>query len=330
MREQARAEGRRLRYDGRWRDRDPAEAPRGRPAGDPPEGAAAPARPIIADRVQGEVRVDNAQLDDMVLLRSDGTPTYMLSVVVDDHRHGHHPRHPRRRPSDQRLPPDPALPRAWAASRRDFAHIPLIHGPDGAKLSQAPRRARRSTDTARWASCPRRCATTCCGSAGAMATTRSSRPSRRSPGSTSARSAGRRRGSTWPSSTSLNAHYLRERPDAELARAGRPLLEALGLKLDAAALRAAEAGMPGLKQRARTLVELADSAAFYVAARPLALDDKAAQAARRGERASAGAACGRWRRSPHWTRGALEAVVPRAGRGAGSASASWRSRCARR
>ncbi|TNE28388.1 MAG: glutamate--tRNA ligase, partial [Alphaproteobacteria bacterium] len=84
MREKARAEGRTAAYDGRWRDRDPSEAP---------EGVAPVVRikspqtgeTVIQDAVQGEVRVENAQLDDMVLLRSDKTPTYMLSVVVDDH-----------------------------------------------------------------------------------------------------------------------------------------------------------------------------------------------------------------------------------------------------
>jgi glutamyl-tRNA synthetase len=84
MREQARAGGRWTGYDGRWRDRDPAEAP---PGVAPAIRLKAPrsGETIVPDRVQGEVRFDNAQLDDMVLLRADGTPTYMLSVVVDDH-----------------------------------------------------------------------------------------------------------------------------------------------------------------------------------------------------------------------------------------------------
>src|SRR3979411_1116357 len=84
MREAARAAGKPVRYDGRWRDRDPAEAPKD----------VAPVirlkmpqsgETIVADEVQGEVRGGNEQLDDMVLLRADGTPVYMLSVVVDDH-----------------------------------------------------------------------------------------------------------------------------------------------------------------------------------------------------------------------------------------------------
>ena len=84
MREQAIAEGRPPRYDGRWRDRDPAEAPAGvAPAirlKAPREGET-----VVDDLVQGTVRVANAELDDMIILRSDGTPTYLHAVVVDDH-----------------------------------------------------------------------------------------------------------------------------------------------------------------------------------------------------------------------------------------------------
>jgi glutamyl-tRNA synthetase len=83
MREKARASGKPIGYDGRWRDRDPSEAPKGV---DPVIRLKAPrsGTTIIQDLVQGEVAFENEHLDDMVLLRSDGTPTYMLSVVVDD------------------------------------------------------------------------------------------------------------------------------------------------------------------------------------------------------------------------------------------------------
>ncbi|HEX8664588.1 MAG TPA: glutamate--tRNA ligase, partial [Beijerinckiaceae bacterium] len=84
MREKAKAEGRPMRYDGRWRDRDPAEAPAGvKPVirlKAPTEGET-----VVEDEVQGRVVWRNKDLDDLVLLRSDGTPTYMLAVVVDDH-----------------------------------------------------------------------------------------------------------------------------------------------------------------------------------------------------------------------------------------------------
>ena len=87
MREKARAEGRPPRYDGRWRDRDPSEAPAGvKPViriKAPREGET-----IVRDRVQGDVRFPNKDLDDFIILRSDGTPTYMHAVVVDDHDMG--------------------------------------------------------------------------------------------------------------------------------------------------------------------------------------------------------------------------------------------------
>ena len=135
MREQARAEKRSVRYDGTWRDRDPAEAPPGVAAGDPPEGAAADGATTIRDHVLGEVTVGNEELDDLIILRSDGTPTYNFSVVVDDHdmgithviRGNEHFRNAFRQMQIYR-----ALD--WPVP--EFAHIPLIHGSDGAKMSK--------------------------------------------------------------------------------------------------------------------------------------------------------------------------------------------------
>jgi len=134
MREQAKSEGRSMRYDGRWRDRDPSEAP---PGVDPVIRLKAPldGETVINDLVQGEVRVDNKQMDDMVLLRADGTPTYMLAVVVDDHdmevthviRGDDHLTNAFRQVQ---------LYRALGWDVPEFAHIPLIHGPDGAKMSK--------------------------------------------------------------------------------------------------------------------------------------------------------------------------------------------------
>src|SRR4029453_370225 len=87
MREAARREGRSVRYDGRWRDRNPSEAP---PGVNPVIRLKAPqtGETAIEDQVQGRVVWQNENLDDLVLLRSDGTPTYMLAVVVDDHDMG--------------------------------------------------------------------------------------------------------------------------------------------------------------------------------------------------------------------------------------------------
>jgi glutamyl-tRNA synthetase len=123
-----------LRYDGRWRDRDPSEAPAGVPHvvrfRAPQSGAV-----TINDRVQGEVTVNNSELDDFILLRSDGSPTYMLSVIVDDHDMGvtHLIR------GDDHLNNafrQLALIRAMKWPEPIYAHVPLIHGPDGAKLSK--------------------------------------------------------------------------------------------------------------------------------------------------------------------------------------------------
>ena len=134
MRDTARQEGRPIRYDGRWRDRDPADAP----------ADVAPVVRIkmpqtgqttIQDKVQGDVTVANDQLDDFILLRADGTPTYMLSVVADDHAMG----------ITHIIRGDDHLNNAFRQQKLfealdwpvpEFAHIPLIHGPDGQKLSK--------------------------------------------------------------------------------------------------------------------------------------------------------------------------------------------------
>src|SRR3954447_6856634 len=134
MRERARAEKRSVRYDGTWRDRDPSEAPSGvAPVirlRAPQDGAT-----TIHDLVQGEVTVANAELDDLILLRADGTPTYNLSVVVDDHDMG----------ITHVIRGDDHLNNAFRQTQiyraldwpvPEFAHVPLIHGADGAKMSK--------------------------------------------------------------------------------------------------------------------------------------------------------------------------------------------------
>lgn len=134
MRDSARREGRPVRYDGRWRDRDPADAPTGV---DPVVRIKMPQsdQTTIRDKVQGDVTVANDQLDDFILLRADGTPTYMLSVVADDHAMG----------ITHIIRGDDHLNNAFRQQKLfealdwpipEFAHIPLIHGPDGQKLSK--------------------------------------------------------------------------------------------------------------------------------------------------------------------------------------------------
>ncbi|MCB1418187.1 MAG: glutamate--tRNA ligase [Notoacmeibacter sp.] len=134
MRETAKAEGRPPRYDGRWRDRDASEAPAGVK---PVVRIKAPAEgeTLVADRVQGDVRFPNKDLDDFIILRSDGTPTYMHAVVVDDHDMGvtHIIR------GDDHLTNAARQTIIYQAMGWDvpvMAHIPLIHGQDGAKLSK--------------------------------------------------------------------------------------------------------------------------------------------------------------------------------------------------
>src|ERR1700759_5182226 len=134
MREAQRKAGKPVRYDGRWRDRDPKEAPAGAPFGVRIK-ARDEGETIVHDLILGDVRFANDQLDDMVLLRSDGTPTYMLAVVVDDHdmgvthviRGADHLNNAARQMQ---------LLEALGWPVPTYGHLPLINGPDGAKLSK--------------------------------------------------------------------------------------------------------------------------------------------------------------------------------------------------
>ncbi len=134
MRAAQRAAGKPIRYDGRWRDRDPSEAPPGAPFVIRLK-AAQTGETIVHDVVQDDVRFANDQLDDMVLLRSDGNPTYMLAVVVDDYdmeithviRGDDHLNNAARQLQ---------IIQAMGWPEPIYGHLPLIHGPDGAKLSK--------------------------------------------------------------------------------------------------------------------------------------------------------------------------------------------------
>ena len=275
MREQARAAGRTRLYDGRWRDRAPAEAPAGV---DPVIRLKAPleGETVIDDLVQGRVTVANDRLDDMVLLRADGTPTYRLSVVVDDHdmavshviRGDDHLTNAFRQTQ---------LYRALGWQPPAFAHIPLIHGADGAKLSKRhgalgveayremgylPAALRNYLLRLGWAH----------GDEEVISTEQAiAWFDLDAVGRSAARF-------DFAKLDSLNGHYIRESAEAELLAPVRDRLEArLERTLDAAALARLEKGLAGLKPRAKTLEELAENAAFYVAERPLALTDKAAK-----------------------------------------------------
>ena len=269
MREAARAAGKPMRYDGRWRDRDPKDAPAGVK---PVVRLKAPTsgETIVQDKVQGEVRVANEQLDDMVLLRSDGTPTYMHSVVVDDHDMG----------ITDVIRGDDHLTntfrqlqiyQAMGWQPPNFAHIPLIHGPDGAKLSKRhgalgveayrdmgylPEALRNYLLRLGWGhgddeiiSTEQAIAWFDLGGVGRG-------PSR----------------FDFAKLDNLNGHYLRQTDDARL---DSEVAARLGVAGDLVIEQRLVAGMAGLKARAKTLKELADNARFYTLKRPLVPDDKA-------------------------------------------------------
>jgi len=283
IREEQRAKGLPMRYPGIWRDRDAAEAPAGVP---PVVRLKAPqdGETVIADLVQGDVRVANAQLDDMVLLRADGTPTYMLSVVVDDYDMGitHVIR------GDDHLTNafrqyQLYLAAGWEAPR--FAHIPLIHGPDGAKLSKRhgalgvdayrdmgflPEAMRNYLLRLGWSH----------GDDEIMSTEQATEWfNLESVGRSPSRF-------DFVKLTQLNGHYLRQADDARLVGLMLPLLAAKsGRPVGESAARRVESGIAGLKERAKTLVDLVESALFYVLERPLAVDDKAARLLDEGGRA---------------------------------------------
>ncbi|AWJ90048.1 glutamate--tRNA ligase [Azospirillum baldaniorum] len=274
MRAAQKAAGQPVRYDGRWRDRDPSEAPAGvKPVirlKAPQEGET-----VLKDRVQGEVTVQNAQLDDLILLRADGTPTYLLAVVVDDHDMG--VTHVIR--GDDHLTNTFRQIQIYNAMGWDlpeFGHIPLIHGPDGAKLSK--RHGALGVDAYR--------------DMGYLPEAIRNYLLRLGWGHGDDEIISTEQAVEWfnlegigrsPSRfdfaklENLNAHYMRQADDARLVGLATPRLEAeLGRALTESERDLLTRAMNGLKQRARTVVDLAQSARFYLAARPLAMDEKAA------------------------------------------------------
>ncbi|WP_425066021.1 glutamate--tRNA ligase [Reyranella sp.] len=273
MRAAQKAAGKPMRYDGRWRDRDPKDAPADVK---PVVRLKAPqsGQTVIKDAVQGEVTVENAQLDDMILLRADGTPTYMLAVVVDDHDMG--VTHVIR--GDDHLNNafrQLQIIRAMGWPEPVYAHIPLIHGPDGAKLSK--RHGALGVDAYR--------------DMGFLPAALRNYLLRLGWGHGDDEIISTAQAIEWfdlagvgrsasrfdmAKLTNLNAHYLRETPDAELLPLVLPRIEEKLGTVDAAGRERIVRGLSGVKQRARTLIELADSLAFYArAGAPPIADDKA-------------------------------------------------------
>jgi glutamyl-tRNA synthetase len=279
MREAARRQGRSKLYDGRWRERDPSEAP---PGIKPAIRLKAPltGETVIEDQVQGRVVWQNENLDDLVLLRSDGTPTYMLAVVVDDHDMDvtHIIR------GDDHLTNAARQKQIYAALGWPvpvMAHIPLIHGPDGSKLSKRhgalgvdayramgylPAALRNYLVRLGWSHGDQEIFSTEEMIAAFDLPQIGRAPSR----------------FDFAKLESLNGHYIRHSPDADLLAAIDQLLPHLpdGATITARLTpRLREqwlAAMPSLKERAKTLLDLIDGARFLLATRPIPIDDKAA------------------------------------------------------
>ena len=314
MREKARAEGKPMRYDGRWRDRDPSEAP----AGVKPVirlRAASEGETVVNDHVQGRVTWQNKDLDDLVLLRSDGNPTYMLAVVVDDHdmdvthviRGDDHLTNAARQTQ---------IYQACGWEVPEMAHIPLIHGADGAKLSK--RHGALGVDAYRalgylpialrnylvrlgWSHGDQEFFSTqemvAAFDLGAIG---------RSPARFD-----------FAKLEHLNGHYMRSSTDHDLVDALETILPEVGPARGAPTTLSSDlrskftTAMPGLKERAKTLIELLDSAYYLYASRPLGLEPKAEALLADGGRDRIARLLPQLEAATPWTATSMEAVVRR-------------------
>ena len=267
-RDRAKAEGRPQRFDSPWRDRSDGEGPYVIRLRAPREGET-----VVEDGVQGTVRVANAELDDMIILRSDGTPTYQHAVVVDDHDMGittvirgdDHLTNTFRQVQVY-------LANGWDVP--DFAHVPLIHGPDGAKLSKR-HGAASVTDFRDAGYLPEALCNYLLrlgwGHGDAELLSRAEAVGLFGLGGIG-RAPSRM---DYKKLDNLNGVWLRAADDDRLTQDVVARLTMRGLPADEAAGRIRML-MPGLKERAKTLVELADSAAFLARSLPLQMDAKAA------------------------------------------------------
>ena len=306
MRAEQRANKQPMRYDGRWRDRNPSEAPEGAPYAvrlkTPLDGEV-----TIEDRVQGKVSVRNEELDDYIILRADGTPTYMLAAVVDDHDMGvthvirgddHLNNAFRQLPIYRAMDvieggwPDPI-----------YAHIPLIHGSDGAKLSK--RHGALGVEAYRdemgilpealfnyllrlgWGHGDREEITRAEAIELFDLAGVGKSPSR----------------FDLKKLENLNGHYIREADDAVLAAL---VAERIGVNTDVALLAQA---MPVLKPRAKNILELAEGAEFLFATRPLGMTEKAASLLDDESRVRLTAISAALAKENNWTIEALEATT---------------------
>ena len=280
MRKNAEAQGKPPVYNGMWRDRDPSEAPAGvKPAirlKTPRAGET-----VIDDQVQGRVVFQNENLDDLIILRSDGTPTYNLAVVVDDHDMGvtHVIRGVDHLTNAAR---QTQIYRGLDWDVPSFAHVPLIHGPDGAKLSKRhgalgveayramgylPAALRNYLVRLGW-------------SHGNDEIMTLDQMIEWFDLDGVGRSAAR---FDFAKLEDLNGHYIRQTPDDELLDRIQQALPEMEGGADLASRFAAvgwdklAAALPGLKPRAKTLKDLVEGASYLIIQRPLDCDEKASK-----------------------------------------------------
>ncbi|MEM7618482.1 MAG: glutamate--tRNA ligase [Pseudomonadota bacterium] len=262
MREESKKVGRPVAYDNRWRDKSEEDAPADAPfvirIKSPLGGHA-----VVNDKVQGEVQIANDHIDDFVLLRADGTPTYMLAVVVDDHDMG----------ITHVMRGDDHLNNTFRQNviydqmgwdKPTYAHLPLIHGPDGSKFSKRhgavgvgefkelgylPEAMRNYLLRLGWSH----------GDEEIMDMKRAIEifdfdGMQKSPANFD-----------YQKLESLNAHYMKESDNARLVELVAPFLsKEHGVELNADTKAVLLQGMDGLKDRSKTLVELATEGLFYV------------------------------------------------------------------
>lgn len=275
MRASAEAEKRPFRIRSPWRETAEADQPKDKPfvvrLKAPTEGEV-----TISDLVQGDVTVANAELDDMILLRSDGTPTYMLSVVVDDHDMG--VTHVIR--GDDHLNNafrQLGVIRGMGWPEPVYAHVPLIHGADGAKLSK--RHGALGVDAYR-------------DEMGYLPEAINNYLLKLGWGHGDDEIISRDQAIEWfdvadvgraaarfdfKKLENLNGHYIREADDARLAHLSQHRLEAaLGRPLTEADMMLLATAMPVVKVRAKNMIELSEGAQFLFETRPISLDEKAA------------------------------------------------------
>jgi glutamyl-tRNA synthetase len=278
MRKKARAEGRTRLYDGMWRDRDPSEAPAGMKATirlkAPQTGET-----VIEDQVQGRVVWQNENLDDLVLLRGDATPTYMLAVVVDDHDMA--VTHVIR--GDDHLINAARQKQIYDAlgwNVPNMSHIPLIHGPDGSKLSK--RHGALGVDAYRamgyLPAALRNYLVRLGWSHGDQEIFSTEEMIAAFDLPAIGRSAAR---FDFAKLENLNGHYIRHSDDQTLVTQFEAVLDyvpngaAVKAKLNQTTRAQLLQAMPSLKERAKTLIELIDGSYFIFADRPLQIEAKA-------------------------------------------------------